>query len=78
MASIYDPELAEGASANDMAREKYALETLGARFATHPLVADNGNAVLAPGCTAQFRMSFAIPELERRSGQTRHALRKGA
>ena len=62
MASIYDPELAENASANDMAHVKYALETLGARFATHPLVADNGNAVLAPGCTAQFRMSFAIPE----------------
>ena len=62
MASIYDPELAEDASANDMAHVKYALETLGARFATHPLVADNGNAVLAPGCTAQFRMSFAIPE----------------
>ena len=62
MASIYDPELAEDASANDMARVKYALETLGTRFATHPLVADNGNAVLAPGCTAQFRMSFAIPE----------------
>ena len=41
---------------------KYAVEMLGARFATHPLVADNGNAVLAPGCTAQFRMSFAIPE----------------
>lgn len=41
---------------------KYALETLDARFATHPLVADSGNAVLAPGCTAQFRMSFAIPE----------------
>lgn len=55
MASIYDPELAEDASANDMAHVKYALETLGARFATHPLVADNGNAVLAPGCTAQFR-----------------------
>ena len=62
MASIYDPELAEDTSANDMAHVKYALETLGARFATHPLVADNGNAVLAPGCTAQFRMSFAIPE----------------
>lgn len=62
MASIYDPELAEDASANDMAHVKYTLETLGARFATHPLVADNGNAVLAPGCTAQFRMSFAIPE----------------
>lgn len=62
MASIYDPELAEDASANDMAHVKYALKTLGARFATHPLVADNGNAVLAPGCTAQFRMSFAIPE----------------
>ena len=62
MASIYDPELAEDASANDMAHVKYAVETLGARFATHPLVADNGNAVLAPGCTAQFRMSFAIPE----------------
>lgn len=62
MASIFDPELAEDASDNDMARVKYALETLGARFATHPLVADNGNAVLAPGCTAQFRMSFAIPE----------------
>ena len=62
MASIYDPELAEDASANDTAHVKYALETLGARFATHPLVADNGNAVLAPGCTAQFRMSFAIPE----------------
>ena len=62
MASIYDPELAEDASANDMAHAKYAVETLGARFATHPLVADNGNAVLAPGCTAQFRMSFAIPE----------------
>lgn len=62
MASIYDPELAEDASANDMAHVKYAAETLGARFATHPLVADNGNAVLAPGCTAQFRMSFAIPE----------------
>ena len=62
MVSIYDPELAEDASANDMAHVKYALETLGARFATHPLVADNGNAVLAPGCTAQFRMSFAIPE----------------
>ena len=40
---------------------KYALERRWARFATHPLVADNGNAVLAPGCTAQFRMSFAIP-----------------
>lgn len=62
MVSIYDPELAEDASAKDMAHVKYALETLGARFATHPLVADNGNAVLAPGCTAQFRMSFAIPE----------------
>lgn len=62
MASIYDPELAEDASANDMAHVKYALETLGTRFATHPLVADNGNAVLAPSCTAQFRMSFAIPE----------------
>ena len=62
MASIYDPELAEDASVNDMAHVKYALETLGARYATHPLVADNGNAVLAPGCTAQFRMSFAIPE----------------
>lgn len=62
MASIYDPELAEDASANDMAHVKYAFETLGTRFATHPLVADNGNAVLAPGCTAQFRMSFAIPE----------------
>lgn len=62
MASIYDPELCEDASANDMAHVKYALETLGTRFATHPLVADNGNAVLAPGCTAQFRMSFAIPE----------------
>lgn len=62
MASIYDPELAEDASVNDMARVKYALETLGARFATHPLVADNGNAVLAPGCTAQFRMIFIIPE----------------
>lgn len=62
MASIYDPELTEDASANDMARVKYALETMGAHFATHPLVADNGNAVLAPGCTAQFRMSFAIPE----------------
>lgn len=62
MASIYDPELAKDASANDMAHVKYALETLGARFATHPLVADSGNAVLAPGCTAQFRMSFAIPE----------------
>ena len=62
MASIYDPELAEDASANDMAHVKYALEALGERFATHPLVADNGNAVLAPGCTAQFRMSFAIPE----------------
>ena len=62
MASIYDPELAEDASANDMAHVKYAVETLGAPFATHPLVADNGNAVLAPGCTAQFRMSFAIPE----------------
>ena len=62
MASIYDPELAEDASANDMAHVKYALEALGERFATHPLVADNGNAVLAPGCTAQFRMNFAIPE----------------
>lgn len=62
MASIYDPELAEDASANDMAHVKYRLEALGERFATHPLVADNGNAVLAPGCTAQFRMSFAIPE----------------
>ena len=62
MASIHDPELAEDASANDMAHVKYVLETLGTRFATHPLVADNGNAVLAPGCTAQFRMSFAIPE----------------
>ena len=62
MASIYDPELAEDASANDMAHVKYTLEALGERFATHPLVADNGNAVLAPGCTAQFRMSFAIPE----------------
>ena len=62
MASIYDPELAEDASDNDVAHVKYALETLGTRFATHPLVADNGNAVLAPGCTAQFRMSFAIPE----------------
>lgn len=62
MASIYDPELAEDASANDMAHVKYALEALGERFTTHPLVADNGNAVLAPGCTAQFRMSFAIPE----------------
>ena len=62
MASIYDPELTEDASANDMAHMKYALEALGERFATHPLVADNGNAVLAPGCTAQFRMSFAIPE----------------
>ena len=62
MASIYDPELAEDASANDMAHVKYALETLGQHFAAHPLVADNGNAVLAPGCTAQFRMSFAIPE----------------
>ena len=41
---------------------KYTLEALGERFATHPLVADNGNAVLAPGCTAQFRMGFAIPE----------------
>lgn len=61
-ASIYDPELAEDASANDMAHVKYALETLGTPFATHPLVADSGNAVLAPGCTAQFRMSFAIPE----------------
>lgn len=62
MASIYDPELAEDASANDMAHVKYAPEALGERFTTHPLVADNGNAVLAPGCTAQFRMSFAIPE----------------
>lgn len=62
MASIYDPELAEDASANDMTHVKYTLETLGAHFATHPLVADSGNAVLAPGCTAQFRMSFAIPE----------------
>ena len=62
MASIYDPELAEDVSANDMAHVKYTLEALGERFATHPLVADNGNAVLAPGCTAQFRMSFAIPE----------------
>lgn len=62
MASIYDPEFAEDASANDMAHMKYALEALGERFATHPLVADNGNAVLAPGCTAQFRMGFAIPE----------------
>lgn len=62
MASIYDPELAEDASANDMAHVKYAVETLGQRFAAHPLVADNGNAALAPGCTAQFRMSFAIPE----------------
>lgn len=62
MASIYDPELAEDASANDIAHVKYAVEALGERFATHPLVADNGNAVLAPGCTAQFRMSFAIPE----------------
>ena len=62
MASIYDPELAEDASANDMAHVKYTLEALGERFATHPLVADNGNAVLAPGRTAQFRMSFAIPE----------------
>ena len=62
MASIYDPKLAEDASANDIAHVKYALEALGGRFATHPLVADNGNAVLAPGCTAQFRMSFAIPE----------------
>ena len=62
MASIYDPELAEDASANDMAHVKYALETLGTHFATHPLVADNDNAVLAPGCTAQFRMNFAIPE----------------
>ena len=62
MASIYDPELAEDASENDMAHVKYALEALGQRFAAHPLVADNGNAVLAPGCTAQFRMSFAIPE----------------
>lgn len=62
MASIYDPELAEDASVNDMAHVKYALETLGTPFATHPLVADSGNAVLAPGCTAQFRMSFAIPE----------------
>ena len=32
MASIYDPELAEDASANDMAHVKYALETLGARL----------------------------------------------
>ena len=62
MASIHDPELAEDTSANDIAHVKYTLETLGERFATHPLVADNGNAVLAPGCTAQFRMSFAIPE----------------
>ena len=62
MASIYDPELAEDASANDIAHVKYTLEALGERFAAHPLVADNGNAVLAPGCTAQFRMSFAIPE----------------
>ena len=62
MASIYDPELAEDASANDIAHAKYTLEALGERFAVHPLVADNGNAVLAPGCTAQFRMSFAIPE----------------
>ena len=62
MASIHDPELAEDTSANDIAQVKYTLETLGERFATHPLVADNGNAVLAPGCTAQFRMSFAIPE----------------
>ena len=45
-----------------MVHVKYALEALGERFATHPLVADNGNAVLAPGCTAQFRLSFAIPE----------------
>ena len=45
-----------------MAHVKYAVETLGQRFAAHPLVADNGNAVLAPGCTAQFRMSFAFPE----------------
>ena len=62
MASIHDPELSDDASANDMARVKYALEALGERFAAHPLVADNGNAVLAPGCTAQFRMNFAIPE----------------
>ena len=62
MASIFDPELAEDASANDMVHVKYALEALGERFATHPLVADNGNAVLAPGCTAQFRLNFAIPE----------------
>ena len=62
MASIHDPELAEDTLANDIAHVKYTLETLGERFATHPLVADNGNAVLAPGCTAQFRMSFAIPE----------------
>ena len=62
MASIHDPELSEDASANDMAHVKYVIEALGERFATHPLVADNGNAVLAPGCTAQFRMSFAIPE----------------
>lgn len=62
MASIYDPELAEDASANDIAHVKFTLEALGEHFATHPLVADNGNAVLAPGCTAQFRMSFAIPE----------------
>ena len=62
MASIHDPELSEDTLANDIAHVKYTLETLGERFATHPLVADNGNAVLAPGCTAQFRMSFAIPE----------------
>lgn len=62
MASVHDPELAQDAAANDSARVKYALEVVGQRFAAHPLVADAGNAVLAPGRTAQFRVNFAIPQ----------------
>lgn len=79
MASIYDPELAEDASANDMAHVKYALETLGARFATHPLVADSGQRRAGTGLHGTVPHELRHPrELERRGGQTRNAVCEGA
>ena len=61
MASVHDPELDDGEESSASSSLKYALEVIGESFANHPLVADNENAVLAPGKTAQFRASFSIP-----------------
>lgn len=79
MASIYDPELAEDASANDMAHVKYALETLGARFATAPAGSRQRQRRAGTGLHGTVPHELRHPrELERRSGQTRHAVCEGA